>query len=165
VIEIVWEPTVKVPLRDEDPVFAATEYPTLPLPLPLDPLVIVSHDVLLLTAVHVQPVPAVTETVPVPADGVKVCDVGEAVTVQAAPACVTDTVCPAIVTLALRGVVKVLAVAVSVTVPFPAPVAPPVMLSQPTLSLAVHAQPAPAATAADIVPPAAGTDRLVGVTP
>jgi hypothetical protein len=49
---------------------AATEYPTVPLPLPLDPLVIVSQEVLLLTAVQAQPVPAVTATVPVAADDV-----------------------------------------------------------------------------------------------
>jgi hypothetical protein len=70
VIEMVCEPTVRVPVRAELPVLAATEYPTVPLPLPLDPLVIVSQDVLLLTAVQAQPVPAVTATVPVAADDV-----------------------------------------------------------------------------------------------
>ena len=51
---------VIVPLRAE-PVFASTEYPTEPLPLPGVPLVIVIHAALLV-AVHAQPVPAVTVT-------------------------------------------------------------------------------------------------------
>ena len=56
-------PMVSVPVRAA-PVFAATEYPTEPLPEPLAPLVIVSHaafDV----AVQAHPAPAVTLTVPV----------------------------------------------------------------------------------------------------
>jgi hypothetical protein len=134
------------------------------LPLPLAPLVIVSQDVLLLTAVQVQPFPAVTFTVPLSADAGWVSDVGDAVTVQAAPACVTETACPAIVTLALRGVVSVLAATLSVTVPLPDPVAPLVMLSHAALSLAVHVHPEADATEAVSVSPSALADRLVGVT-
>jgi hypothetical protein len=55
---------VIVPVRRE-PVFAATEYPTVPFPVPLPPEVIVIH-VALLVAAHAQPAPAVTVTLPVP---------------------------------------------------------------------------------------------------
>ena len=56
---------VIVPLRAA-PVFAATLNPTLPLPLPLAPLVIEIHAALL-EAVHVQLLPlAVTATDPAP---------------------------------------------------------------------------------------------------
>ena len=46
-------------------VLAAAVYPTLPLPLPLAPLVIVTHDAALV-AVQVHPLVVVTVTVPVP---------------------------------------------------------------------------------------------------
>jgi hypothetical protein len=51
---------VIVPLR-APPVFWATVYDTAPLPVPLEPAVIATHAALLV-AVHVQPAPAVTET-------------------------------------------------------------------------------------------------------
>ena len=50
----------------------------------------------------------------------------------------------------------------SVTVPFPLPVAPPVMLIQFACSSVVHAHPLPAVTVTDTDPPAAGTFWLVG---
>lgn len=55
-----------VPLRCDAAVFAAALKPTEPLPLPLAPLVTVSHDAVL-TAVQPQPPAAVTVTVPEPA--------------------------------------------------------------------------------------------------
>ena len=61
---------VSVPVRLPVPVFAATEYSTVPLPLPLLPDVIVIQ-LALLAAVQVQPVPAVTATLPVAALAVK----------------------------------------------------------------------------------------------
>ena len=71
---------------------------------------IVSHDVALLVAVQLQPVPAVTVTVPVVAtDEVRLEDVGEMVNVQGAPACVTVNVWPPIVSVPVREVVLVLA--------------------------------------------------------
>ena len=76
----VWPAIVIVPVRAAS-VFAATEYPTEPLPEPLAPLVIVSHaafDV----AVHAQPVPAVTATVPVEAPAPGLALVGEIEYVQ-----------------------------------------------------------------------------------
>ena len=59
-------PIVSVPLRWLVLVLAAALNATVPLPLPLAPLVTVSQDVLLLTPVHEQPVGAVTAVDPVP---------------------------------------------------------------------------------------------------
>jgi hypothetical protein len=56
---------VKVPLREVVAVFAAALIPTVPLPLPLAPEATLNH-VALLAAVHAQPAPAVTLTLPVP---------------------------------------------------------------------------------------------------
>jgi len=62
------------------------------LPVPLAPALIVSHAAPLV-AVQLQPVPAVTVTVPVVATAdVKVDEVGAMVKVQGAPACVTVNV-------------------------------------------------------------------------
>ena len=79
------------------------------MPLPLAPALMVIH-VALLAAVHAQPVPAVTVTVPVAAaDVVRFDEVGEIVNVHGAPACVTVNVCPPIVIVPVREVVLVLA--------------------------------------------------------
>jgi hypothetical protein len=81
----------------------------VPLPLPLAPALIVSQ-ASLLVAVQLQPVPAVTVTLPVVAtDDVRFDDVGEIVNVQGAPACVTVNVWPPIVIEPVRDVVPVLA--------------------------------------------------------
>ena len=56
---------------------------TVPLPVPLAPDVIVIHDALL-TAVHPQPLLAVTATLPDPPLDPKLCNVGDAEYVQAA---------------------------------------------------------------------------------
>ena len=78
--------------------------------MPLAPALIVIQ-VAPLVAVQLQPVPAVTVTVPVVAtDDVSVDDVGEMVNVQGAPACVTVKVWPATVNVPVRDVVPVLAV-------------------------------------------------------
>jgi hypothetical protein len=58
--------TVNVPLR-AGPVAAPALYCTSPLPLPLDPDVMVSHEALL-DAVQPQPALVVTDTLPVAAD-------------------------------------------------------------------------------------------------
>ena len=60
----VWPAIVAVALRDEAAVFAPTLNVTVPLPLPLAPLVTVSHPALL-AAVQAQPVLAVTATLAV----------------------------------------------------------------------------------------------------
>jgi hypothetical protein len=56
---------VSVPLRWDAFGLAVALKLTVPLPLPLAPLVIVSQDVSLLTAVHAQPPGAVTAVEPV----------------------------------------------------------------------------------------------------
>ncbi len=48
-----------------EPILAATEKATVPLPVPLPPAVTVIHEALL-TAVQVQPTPAETLTLPFP---------------------------------------------------------------------------------------------------
>ena len=57
----VWPAMVAVPVRGVVMVLAATVRATVPLPLPLAPLVTVSHDAVL-AAVHAQPVGLVTAT-------------------------------------------------------------------------------------------------------
>jgi hypothetical protein len=79
------------------------------LPLPDAPAVTVNQLVALLTAVQLQPVPAVTVTVPVVAEDVGFDDVGAMVNVQGTPACVTVNVCPPIVIVPVRDTVLVLA--------------------------------------------------------
>jgi hypothetical protein len=72
--------------------------------------VTVSQLVALLTAVQLQPAPAVTVTVPVVAlDDVRFDDVGEMVNVHATPACVTVKVRPPIVIVPVRELVLVFA--------------------------------------------------------
>ena len=57
---------VIVLVREDVALLAATEYETVPLPEPLAPPVTVIQPTLL-AAVHAQPEPAVTVTVPLPA--------------------------------------------------------------------------------------------------
>ena len=64
--ENVWPPIVSVPVRGVPLGFAVALKATVPSPVPLAPLVTVSHGVLLLTPVHAQPVGAVTAVDPVP---------------------------------------------------------------------------------------------------
>jgi hypothetical protein len=56
---------VNVPVREAEPLLAATENATVPPPLPLLPEVIVTKPELL-AAVHAQPLPAVTLALPDP---------------------------------------------------------------------------------------------------
>ena len=79
---------------------------TVPFPVPLAPDVTVIHDTLL-TAVHAQPLPAVTVTLADPPLDPTFCDVGEALTLHT-PASVTVIVCPATVRDPDNGVVLVL---------------------------------------------------------
>ena len=77
----VWPAMVGVPVRGDAVVFASIENATVPLPLPLTPDVMVSHE-LLLVAVHVQPVAAVTPLLLVVALGPGVSVVGGIVKVH-----------------------------------------------------------------------------------
>ena len=56
---------VKAAVRDDEAVLAATEYATVPLPVPLDPELMVAQDTPV-AAVQEQPLVAVTEMDPVP---------------------------------------------------------------------------------------------------
>ena len=81
---------------------------TVPLPVPLPPLVTVIHGSLLV-AVHAQADCVVTVTLFVPAIDVNACVVGDAVNVHGA-LCVIVTVWPATVSVPVRDVVPVFAV-------------------------------------------------------
>ena len=70
----VWPATVSVPERGVE--VEETEYVTEPFPLPLDPLVMLAKPTFD-TAVHEQPVPAVTPIVPLPPAAGSDADVGE----------------------------------------------------------------------------------------
>lgn len=79
------------------------------MPLPLAPALMVIQ-ASLLTALQLQPAPAVIVTVPVAAaEFVRFNDVGEMVNAHGAPAWVTVNVCPAIVIMPVRDAVLVLA--------------------------------------------------------
>jgi hypothetical protein len=62
----VWPAIVSVPLRGVPLGFAVALKATVPPPVPLAPLVTVSQDVALLTAVQAHPAKAVTAVDPVP---------------------------------------------------------------------------------------------------
>jgi hypothetical protein len=65
------------------------------------------------------------------------------------------TACPAIVSVAVRALAPVLAVALKVTVPGPVPLAPAVTVAHAASLLAVHAQPFGAVTVTEPDPPVA----------
>lgn len=151
---------VSVPVRP-DPVFAATPKVTVPLPDPVAPPVIVIHDALL-EAVQLQPVAAVTLLLPLPAAPVKDCDVGEIDGEQDAAACVTVNVAPAIVNVPVLLEAAGFAATLNVTVPFPDPGVPPVIVIQDVLLVAVQLQPVAAVTLLLPVPADALNDWPVG---
>ena len=96
---------VTVPVRGAALPLMAAANATVPLPLPLAPLVTVSQDVLLLTAVHAHPDAAITLVEPVPPTARTDWLTGETEYVHGAPACVTLNVCPPIVSVPVRCVV------------------------------------------------------------
>jgi hypothetical protein len=67
----------------------------------------------------------------------------------------TVKVCPPIVSVPVRGLVDVFGSTVKLTVPFPDPFPPDVIVTQLAPLVAVHAQPVPAVTFALAVPPVA----------
>jgi hypothetical protein len=97
-----------MPLRGLVLVLAVTNHVTVPLPRPLAG-VQVSQLGALLTGVHAQPTPAVTLNVPLPTTEPALALANESEYVQAAPACETENVCPAIDNEPLRWLVVVLA--------------------------------------------------------
>ena len=90
--------------------FAVTSYETVPSPLPLTPPVTVIQAALLV-AVHAQPAPAVTVTVPLVATEVlSMTAEGRIVNEQGVPGWVIVKVLPAIVIVPVRDVVLVFCV-------------------------------------------------------
>ena len=78
-------------MRGKVVVLAASEKAVVTVPLPVDPDVIVSHE-LLLVAVQEQPLVVVSVALPVPAVDAGLREVGDTLNEQAAPAWVTVTV-------------------------------------------------------------------------
>jgi hypothetical protein len=99
---------------------AAIEYDTVSFPEPLAPSVTVTKPEPL-TAVQLQPVGALTWTVPVLAPAGTLLLVGEMLYVQATPSCVIEYVTPAIVIEPERWDVDGFAATVYETVPGPFP--------------------------------------------
>lgn len=116
----------------------------MPLPEPLEPLVIVIQDPDRV-AVQEQPLPAVTVTLAVPPEGLMPRLVGLATKVHD-PLCVSVNVALPTVSLAERAADPLLAATLKFTVPFPLPLARFVIVSQPVELVAVHVQPLPAVT-------------------
>jgi hypothetical protein len=133
-----------------------------PLPLPLAPLVIVSHDALL-DAVHVHAdAGIVTDTVPwVPVAGTEALT-GAIVAVQAIPACVTVNVWPPTVNVPVRLVMSGFAPTENATVPSPVPDAPDVIEIHDADDVAFQVQPVVVSTLSVLLVAVAGTEALTG---
>jgi hypothetical protein len=114
-----------------------------------------------LVALHEHPELAVIDTLPDDIDDQTDTAVGEMLTSHW-PDCVTVKARPAIVNIPVRTAEVVFAATLKVTVPFPVPVAPPVMVIQATELVAVQLQPPLAVTATLFVIASAPIDRLVG---
>jgi len=125
---------------------------TLPLPTPLAPLAIVSHEAFDV-AVHEQF--AVTLMDVVVASGPTLADVGAIEKLQVgAAAWFTVKVCPAIVTVPLRGAGSGLAAAATVTAPLPVPLDPLAIVSHGALLAAIQLHEAAEAVTVIVVLPA-----------
>lgn len=148
---------VRVPVRLDATVFAATSNATEPLPEPVAPAVTVIHEALLVVA-QLQSVATVTALFPLPAAALKDCVVGEIDGVHAAASCVTVNVTPAIVSVPLRLEATVFAATLNAVVPLPDPVAPLVTVIQAALLDAVHEQPVATVTLLLPVPADAEND-------
>src|SRR4051812_24395089 len=152
--------TVTVPVR-AGPLVAAAFSVTVPLPLPLAPLAIVIHDVWLL-AVHAQPAPDVTATVPLPPEEAIGSVCGVMVNVQPCD-CNTVTVWPATVSVPVLDA-PLVAATLNATEPRPVPLAPAVTVIHGSREAAVQAQPLSVPTLTVRVPPAASMVCVSGVT-
>lgn len=143
---------------------AVTDMLTVPLPFPLAPLEIVSQLVLLLTAVHVQPVSVVTFVDAVPPPEMMFVVVDDRPYVQGAAPWLSVNVWPPIVSVPVRGAGLGLAAAANTIVPSPLPLVPDVMVSHvPALVTAVHVHPFGVSTAVELLPPPAIIDWLGGI--
>src|ERR1051326_7631316 len=126
-----------VPVREFMLVFAVIEYATVPLPVPLEPLVMLIQ-LALVVADHGHGLAVVTLTLPLLAVLLNEALVPESAYVQTTPDWLTVNVCPPIVMAPLREFVVEFAATAYETVPLPVPVAPLVMLIQLALVVADH---------------------------
>lgn len=115
-----------------------------------------------LVAVHPHPVEVVRVIVPEPPPATAVREVGVIEYVHVVPAWVTWNVWPATVAVPVREMVPAFALALSVTVPGPVPLAPLTTVIHAALLTAVQAQPAGAVTATAVDPAVASIDALNG---
>ena len=99
---------VTEPEREADPVLAVAATVTVPGPEPLAPAVTLSQE-LLVVAFQPQPAGAVTEMSVLSPAVANAFDVGEIVSLQEMPACVTVTLTPAIVSVPVLVAVDVFA--------------------------------------------------------
>jgi hypothetical protein len=156
-------PILTVSDRGLVPLLGAALTVTVPLPKPLAPAVIVSHDAVVV-AVHEQSAGAVTviEVVSPPTGEVRLVGL-MAVTqgVVPTPACVTVTVRPATVSVPLRCDVAELAVAAKEAVPVPVTGVGDVIDSQLLFAVADHWHPAAAVTVIDPLDAVTGNDADV----
>ncbi len=150
----VWPAIVSEPERDVAFGFAPMLKVVDPFPLPLAPPVTVIHAALV-TEDHVHPVGEVTAADPfapdAPADWLE----GVIPYVQGAAACVTVNVCPAIVSVPVRGEILGFEAMLIETVPLPSPLVAPTSVSHAALLVADHVQPGAAVTFVEVDPPAA----------
>jgi hypothetical protein len=129
---------VTVPVR-AGPLFAATEYETVPLPVPLAPAVTVIHAALLAAVQGHVPAEAVTLTVPVDAVAAGLTEVGEIVYVQPFAWLIVKVLVPIVIVPLRAG--PTFAATEYETVPLPFPVAPPVTVIHAALLVDVQVQP------------------------
>jgi hypothetical protein len=153
---------VIVPVRRDVLSVGSTLNDTGPLPVPLAPPVIVIQGTLL-AAVQLQAAVVVTAEDPVPPVAPIEIKVGATVNEQVPAPCVTVKNCPAMLRVALRIWVLVLAAALKLTDALPVPLAALVIVSQlVSLLAAVQGHPFAVVSAVEPVPPPAATDWLPG---
>jgi len=163
VIVTVCPATLSVPIRSTPVVFAVTLKVTEPIPDPVAPVVIVIHWYVVV-ALHEHCVPAITLNVRLAASEPIAKLVGETLPVQPTESCVTDTVWPATVIVAVRGAPVGLAGTLIVTDPIPEPAAPLTMVIQLAVVVAVHEHAVPLMMLIVRVPAVEATVNDVGVT-
>jgi hypothetical protein len=152
---------VTVPVREALLAFAVIASETVPFPDPVEPPVMVIQDAEL-EAVHAQPEPAVTSTVPVDAGDSTERLVVESVKAHTGAACVTVNVRPPTVIVAVRAAAVVFASALYAMVASPLPLVAPVMVSHVALLDAVHAHPLAVSMENDPLAAAASSETLEG---
>lgn len=164
---------VSDPCRGAMAAFAATVKCTCPAPVPLAPVAIDSQSAFVV-AVHAQPADTETDTSPLPLSAPKACDVGVMDASHdgpgggggapaAAAACAMLIVWPAMSTVPVREGPP-FGATLSVTAPFPVPLAPSATAIHSVWLAADHPQVPPDCTLTATVPPCAGTVGVAALT-